>query len=207
MRKNFRETEHRSGWIEVVCGVMFSGKSEELIRRVKRAAIARQQVQVFKPDIDNRYEPLFVNSHSGIKLQAISIKQSDNVLKFLEPETNVVAIDEIQFFEPDMVDIVEKLAGKGIRVILAGLELDFRGEPFGIMPQILCVAEYIDKLHAICVKCSAPATRTQRLINGRPANYNDPVIMVGASEAYEPRCRDCHIIIKSNVAQFTSLSA
>ncbi len=194
MVRHFRETEHRTGWVEVICGVMFSGKSEELIRRIKRVTIAKQKVQVFKPDIDNRYDPLYVNSHSGIKIQAVSIKQSDNILKYIEPDTNVVAIDEIQFFHEDIIEVIEEIASKGIRVILAGLDLDFKGEPFGIMPQVLCIAEYVDKLHAICVKCAAPATRTQRLINGQPANYSDPVILVGAFESYEPRCRYCHTI-------------
>ncbi|MBC7475462.1 MAG: thymidine kinase [Candidatus Sericytochromatia bacterium] len=174
---------------------MFSGKSEELIRRIKRATIAKQKVQVFKPDIDNRYDPLFVNSHSGIKVQALSIKQDAKILDYIDPDTNVVAIDEIQFFSQDIIQDIEKIAGMGIRVILAGLDLDFKGQPFGIMPQILCIAEYVDKLHAICVKCTSPATRTQRLINDQPARYEDPIILVGASESYEPRCRDCHIIL------------
>lgn len=195
MAINFREIGHKTGWVEVICGVMFSGKSEELIRRIKRATIAKQKVQVFKPDIDNRYDPLFVNSHSGIKVQALSIKQDAKILDYIDPDTNVVAIDEIQFFSQDIIQDIEKIAGMGIRVILAGLDLDFKGQPFGIMPQILCIAEYVDKLHAICVKCTSPATRTQRLINDQPARYEDPIILVGASESYEPRCRDCHIIL------------
>ncbi len=207
MVRHFRETEHRTGWIEVVCGVMFSGKSEELIRRIKRAIIAKQKVQVFKPVIDNRYDPLCVNSHSGIQFQAVSIKQTENILKYIKPDTNVVAVDEIQFFDESMINVLEHLANKGIRVILAGLELDFRGKPFGIMPQVLCVAEYVDKLHAICVKCGAPATRTQRLINGIPAKFDDPVIMVGAADSYEPRCRDCHRIIMAENEQLAELSA
>ncbi len=195
MAINFREIGHKTGWVEVICGVMFSGKSEELIRRIKRATIAKQKVQVFKPDIDNRYDPLFVNSHSGIKVQALSIKQDAKILDYIDQDTNVVAIDEIQFFSQDIIKDIEKIAGMGIRVILAGLDLDFKGQPFGIMPQILCIAEYVDKLHAICVKCTSPATRTQRLINEQPARYEDPIILVGASESYEPRCRDCHIIL------------
>lgn len=194
MGNRIRETEHRAGWIEVICGVMFSGKSEELIRRIKRAEIAKQKVQVFKPDIDNRYDPEFVNAHNGIKFRAVSITQSENIMDYIDEDTNVIAIDEIQFFDPSILPQLEKIADSGKRVILAGLELDFRGVPFGIMPQILCITEYIDKLHAICVKCSSPATRTQRLINGAPAKYNDPVVLVAASESYEPRCRTCHSI-------------
>jgi len=199
MNRSFREIEHKTGWIEVVCGVMFSGKSEELIRRIKRAVIAKQKVQVFKPDIDNRYDPLSINSHSGVKIQAVSIKQTDNILNFIDEDTDVVAIDEIQFFHEDIIPQIENIAKQGKRVILAGLDLDFRGEPFGIMPQIMCIAEYVDKLHAICVKCCSPATRTQRLINSKPAHYHDPIILVGASDSYEPRCRDCHRIIKTDV--------
>lgn len=200
MSRAFRETEHNSGWIEVVCGVMFSGKSEELIRRIKRAVIAKQKVQVFKPDIDNRYDPLAINSHSGFKIEAITIKQTANILNIINEDTDVVAIDEIQFFHEDIIPQIEVLAKQGKRVILAGLDLDFKGEPFGIMPQIMCIAEYVDKLHAICVKCCSPATRTQRLINEKPAHYHDPIILVGASESYEPRCRDCHIILKTESA-------
>ncbi len=201
MSRFHRETEHNTGWVEVICGVMFSGKSEELIRRIKRATIAKQKVQVFKPDIDVRYDPLFINSHGGVKFHAISIRQTDDILKHIEADTDVIAIDEIQFFHEDIIPTIEKIAKQGKRVILAGLDLDFKGEPFGIMPQIMCIAEYVDKLHAICVKCFAPATRTQRLINDKPAHYNDPIIKVGASESYEPRCRDCHKIIKSEITE------
>lgn len=204
--RNLRETEHSTGWIEVICGVMFSGKSEELIRRIKRADFAKQKVQVFKPDIDNRYTSGCINSHSGIAFKAISVKQDVNLLDHIDSDTKVVAVDEIQFFHEDMVKTLELIADRGIRVIVAGLELDFRGEPFGIMPKILCVAEYVDKLHSICVKCSAPATRTQRLINDEPAKYNDPVIMVGASDSYEPRCRLCHTVVYSNTEEPVAIS-
>lgn len=201
-----RETQHTTGWVEVICGVMFSGKSEELIRRIKRAVFAKQKIQVFKPTIDNRYDPICINSHSGVKFQAVSIKNSESILSYLEPDTNLVAIDEIQFFDENIVKVVEEIADRGIRVIVAGLELDFRGEPFGIMPKILCIAEYVDKLHAICVKCSAPATRTQRLINNRPAHYHDPIIMVGASDSYEPRCRACHKV-RTEIREVSELTA
>lgn len=199
MNRAFREIAHNSGWVEVICGVMFSGKSEELIRRIKRAVIAKQKVQVFKPDIDNRYDPLSINSHSGVKIQAVTIKQTENILNLVDDDTDVVAIDEIQFFHEDIIPQIENLAKQNKRVIVAGLDLDFKGEPFGIMPQIMCIAEYVDKLHAICVRCCAPATRTQRLINSKPAHYHDPIILVGASDSYEPRCRDCHRIIKTDM--------
>lgn len=199
--RNIRETEHSTGWIEVICGVMFSGKSEELIRRIKRADFAKHKVQVFKPDIDNRYTSGCINSHSGMNFKAISVQQDVDLISLIDPDTKVVAVDEIQFFHESMVNTLEKIADSGIRVIVAGLELDFRGEPFGIMPRILCVAEYVDKLHSICVKCSAPATRTQRLIDNKPAKYDDPVILVGASDSYEPRCRKCHTVVHSKVSE------
>ena len=181
-----------NGWIELICGSMFSGKTEELIRRVRRAEIAKQHVQVFKPVIDDRYSASKVASHNGLQRSAEVISESQEILRKLRPETEVVAIDEAQFLDMNVSDVARVLADHGIRVIVTGLDLDFRGEPFGPMPFLLAQAEMVDKLQAICVVCSAPASRTQRLINGRPANYNDPVIMVGASEVYEARCRDCH---------------
>jgi thymidine kinase len=185
---------HRAGRIELICGSMFSGKTEELIRRVKRARIARQPVQVFKPAIDTRYTEGRVNSHGGQSDDAYSVTCASDILQFLKPETTVVAIDEAQFFDMELIPIVEKLAGRDIRVILAGLDLDFRGEPFGPMPALMCRAEDVTKLHAICVKCGELASRTQRLVDGQPARYDDPVIMVGAAESYEARCRQCHAV-------------
>ncbi|MGQ9492112.1 MAG: thymidine kinase [Anaerolineae bacterium] len=182
----------RGGWIEVICGSMFSGKTEELIRRVRRAVIARQHVQVFKPRLDNRYAPSQVASHNGLQYQAEVIERACEILEKLRPDTTVVAIDEAQFFDWQVADVARLLADRGLRVIVAGLDLDFRGEPFGPMPLLMAEAEVVDKLHAICVRCGAPASRTQRLINGQPAHYTDPVIMVGASEVYEARCRECH---------------
>ena len=182
----------RGGWIELICGSMFSGKTEELIRRVRRAKIARQQVQVFKPKIDNRYAAAHVASHDGLQFEADNIEEARQILDRLRPDTTVVAIDEAQFLDWTVADVARLLADRGLRVIITGLDLDFRGEPFGPMPLLLAEAEMVDKLHAICVICGAPASRTQRLINGQPANYSDPVIMVGASEVYEARCRDCH---------------
>jgi thymidine kinase len=180
------------GWVEVICGSMFSGKTEELIRRVKRAEIARQKVQVFKPAIDNRYHVDKVTSHSGAMLAAVVVDSAAEIAKRLAPDTAVVAIDEAQFFDVEIAPLCRRLADRGLRVIVAGLDMDFRGEPFGAMPLLMAQAEVVDKLQAICVRCGAPASRTQRLIDGRPASYNDPVIMVGAAEVYEARCRRCH---------------
>ncbi len=180
------------GWIEVICGSMFSGKTEELIRRVRRAQIARQRVQVFKHSLDARYAEREVASHNGLQLEAVPVENSARLRALIAPETTVVAIDEGQFFDEGLVALCEELADRGLRVIVAGLDLDFRGEPFGPMPQLMARAERVDKLQAICVVCGGPASRTQRLINGQPAAYDDPVIMVGAEEVYQARCRGCH---------------
>jgi len=180
------------GHIELICGSMFSGKTEELIRRVKRAQIARQQVMVFKPQLDDRYGVERVSSHNGLHLQARAVRTALDILNQVEPDTSVVAIDEVQFFDWQIADVCNTLANQGKRVICAGLDMDFRGEPFGPMPLLMAEAEVVDKLSAICVVCGAAASRTQRLINGQPAAYSDPVILVGASEVYEARCRRCH---------------
>ena len=180
------------GYIEVVVGPMYSGKSEELIRRLKRAKIAKQNVIVFKPSIDNRYSNEDVVSHSGISIKAVAINHPEEMLDYIDNKTQVVGIDEVQFFANEVVEIAVKMADMGIRVIAAGLDLDFKAEPFGPVPGILARAEFVDKLQAVCVKCGSPATRTQRLINGMPAKADDPIIQVGASEAYEARCRKCH---------------
>ncbi|MGZ4110947.1 MAG: thymidine kinase [Tumebacillaceae bacterium] len=180
------------GWIEVICGSMFSGKSEELIRRVKRAKIARQNVQVFKPRIDNRYHVTAVVSHSGDKAEAVAVASVEEILSLIEPSTEVIAVDEVQFFEKEIVAACQEWADQGMRVVVAGLDQDFRGEPFGPTPDLLAVAEYVTKLQAICTVCGSPANRNQRLINGQPAGYDDPVIQVGAAESYEARCRHCH---------------
>ncbi len=180
------------GWIEVICGSMFSGKTEELIRRVRRARIARQKVQVFKPVLDNRYAIEKVTSHNGVHFQATPVQDAAELMARIEPDTTVVAVDEVQFFDWQIAEVCNKLADRGVRVIVAGLDMDFRGEPFGPMPLLMAQAERVDKLQAICVQCGAPASRTQRLINGKPAAYDDPIILVGASEVYEARCRHCH---------------
>lgn len=196
----FYQIKRSSGWIEVICGSMFSGKTEELIRRVRRAQIAKQKVQVFKPTIDTRYAPELVNSHSGGQLEAVRVRNAREVLALVAEDAAVVALDEVQFFDPEVVDVCQQLADGGKRVICTGLDQDFRGEPFTFMPRLFAIAEQVEKLQAICVCCGAPGTRTQRLIDGRPAHYEDPVIMIGASEAYEPRCRACHVIVGRPVA-------
>lgn len=183
---------NNSGWIEVITGPMYSGKSEELIRRIRRVKIAKKNVKVFKPIIDNRYSEDNLVSHSGDRIEAIPVDHPEELFERLDQETEVVAIDEIQFFSDEIVPICEKLADRGIRVIVAGLDRDFRNEPFEPVPELLSRAEYIEKLHAICLQCGDPATRTQRLIDGEPASYTDPIILVGATENYEARCRSCH---------------
>ncbi len=184
--------KHHVGSVEVICGSMFCGKTEELIRRLRRARIAKQQVQVFKPAIDNRYDQKKVTSHSGIDLDALPVSSSRDVLEALDPNTTVVGVDEVQFFDEGIVDVVEELADKGLRVIVTGLDMNFRGEPFGCMPQLLARAERVDKLQAICMVCGDAASRTQRLVNGKPAHFNDPIVVVGAQEMYEARCRKHH---------------
>lgn len=184
--------KHTNGSIEVVCGSMFSGKTDELIRRLVRATIAKQKVQVFKPAIDVRYAVEKVTSHAGSNYDAIPIKKATDILSKLDKETTVVGIDEAQFFDPEVVPVAQELAARGIRVIAAGLDMDFRGEPFGPMPILMSMAESVAKLHAICMVCGDDASRTQRLVNGKPAKYDDPVVIVGAAEMYEARCRAHH---------------
>lgn len=183
---------HTSGSVEVICGSMFSGKTDELIRRLRRAVIARQKVQVFKPAIDVRYAVEKVTSHAGNDFDALPVQNAADIRARLEKDVTVVAIDEAQFFDAEIVDLVEELAAGGRRVIVAGLDTDFRGEPFGPMPVLMAKAEQVDKLRAICMLCGEPASRTQRLVNGKPARYDDPVVIVGASELYEARCRRHH---------------
>ncbi|MBI3997401.1 MAG: thymidine kinase [Armatimonadetes bacterium] len=182
----------RPGGIEVICGSMFSGKTEELIRRVRRSQIARQRVQVFKHALDNRYAAEAITSHNGARIEAVPVTGSADILARVGADTDVVAVDEVQFLDPTICQAAEALVHRGVRVILCGLDTDFRGEPFGPMPQLMAIAEDVTKLQAICMKCGAPASRTQRLVNGRPAHYTDPVIFVGAREAYEARCLRCH---------------
>lgn len=183
---------YNGGWIEIICGSMFSGKTEEMIRRVRRARIARQKVQVFKPALDKRYHAGQVSSHNGVQWQAVPVDSARDIFERLQSDVNVVAVDEAQFFDWEISRVCNELAQRGLRIILAGLDMDFRGEPFGPMPLLMAEAEEVTKLQAICVVCGAPASRTQRLIDGHPAAYDEPIILVGGSESYEARCRHCH---------------
>ena len=183
----------RSGSIEVIAGVMFSGKSEELLRRVRRAEIARRRVQVFKSHLDERYSGIkHVSSHDGRVIEAVPIGTAGDMMRLLRPDTEVVAVDEAQFLDDAIVDVSTALAERGVRVMLAGTDTDFRGEPFGAMANLMAVAETVDKLRAICMVCGNDACRNQRLIDGRPAPYESPIILVGGSDSYEARCRHCH---------------
>lgn len=183
---------HRSlhGFIEIVCGSMFSGKTEELLRRIKRAQIARQKVQIFKPAIDNRFGTDHVQSHDLTRLPSIPVAKARDILRFADDNTRVIGIDEAQFFDDSIVDVAQKLAYRGIRVIIAGLDMDFRGQPFGPMPKLLAVAEEVTKLSAVCVVCGNPASRTQRV--QRTGEPRPERIVIGAKEIYEARCRFCH---------------
>lgn len=191
------------GWIEVIAGVMFSGKSEELMRRVRRSMIAKKRVQVFQSHLDDRYAGgvFAVGSHDGRTIEATPVDSSRQIALRLDPSAQVIAIDEVQFLDSGIVALASDLALRGRRVILAGTDTDFRGEPFGPMPQLMCVAEVVDKLHAICVLCGAPASRNQRLIDGKPAAYDSPTVMVGGAEAYEARCRACHAVVRGDTEQ------
>lgn len=183
---------HRTlpGFVEVICGSMFSGKTEELVRRVKRAQIGRQKIQVFKPAIDNRYSENHVQSHNAERVPSLSVQRASQILELIDDNTRVVGIDEVQFFDDTVVDVANKLAYRGVRVICAGLDMDFLGQPFGPMPKLLAVAENVTKLSAVCVVCGGPATRSQRLSNER--NPTRDQVLVGATESYEARCRFCH---------------
>ena len=185
-------TPQLHGSVEVICGSMFSGKTDELIRRLRRASIARQKVQVFKPAIDVRYAVGKVTSHAGSDYDAIPVGKAGEIRGKLDPDCTVVAIDEAQFFDTEIIRVVEELAARKVRVIVAGLDTDFRGEPFGPMPILMARAEQVEKLQAICMVCGEPASRTQRLVNGKPARFDDPVVIVGAAEMYEARCRAHH---------------
>jgi thymidine kinase len=180
-----RQTPRRSGWVEVIAGSMFSGKSEELIRRVRRAQIAKQTVQIFKPTVDARYDANHIVSHSDMKMPSEVVASAEDILVRVAPETEVVGIDEGQFFTGDLVEVVATLANRGVRVIVAGLDQDYLGRPFEPMPQLMAVAEYVDKMLAICMQCGAPANRSQRLVAARDR------VVVGGADEYEARCRAC----------------
>ncbi len=186
-----RVPPHRGGWIEVVCGPMFSGKSEEMIRRLRRAEIAGQRVVIFKPRVDDRYDAADVVSHAGVRMRAVPVESVVELLRRADGY-DVVGIDEVQFFEQAVVNAALSLADRGARVVAAGLDQDFRRLPFGPMPELLALAELVDKLQAVCHRCGGPATTTQRLVDGRPAPYSGATVLLGAAEQYETRCRDCH---------------
>jgi thymidine kinase len=203
MSQSFHQT---GGWIEVISGVMFSGKSEELIRRLRRAMIARKRVQVFKSRLDERYSGIYtISSHDGRTVEAIPADSTAQIAQQIDPTAQVVAIDEAQFLDSGILQLVTSLAARGRRVIIAGTDTDFRGEPFGSMPQLMAIAEVVDKLHAICVLCGGPASRNQRLIGGQPAPYDSPTIMVGSTESYEARCRMCFSIPRRDENQVSLL--
>ncbi len=184
--------KHHHGRLEVITGPMFCGKTDELLRRLRRAIIAKQKIQVFKPGFDIRYSTEKVTSHAGNEYDAFPIENTSEIPALLREGVTLVAIDEAQFFEGEIISVVQDLVDQGTRVIVGGLDMDFRGEPFGQMPLLLAQAEVVDKLHAICMVCGEEATRTQRLVDGEPAHYDDPIIIVGASEMYEARCRIHH---------------
>src|SRR5215813_5057849 len=177
----------RAGWIEVIAGSMFSGKSEELIRRLRRAKIARQKIQVFKPEIDSRFSDNHIVSHSEIKHESVNVRTAEEIRQSVEPDTEVVGIDEGQFFDNDLLRVANDLAESGVRVIIAGLDQDYTGKPWEPMPQLLAIAEYITKTHAICMKCGQPANYTQRTFE------SEERVAVGASDKYEARCRRCFV--------------
>lgn len=186
-----RNVPGSGGWLEVVCGPMFSGKSEEMIRRLRRAEIAGQRVVIFKPRIDDRFDAADVVSHAGARMRAVPVSSVAELLARVQG-SEVVGIDEVQFFEPAIVPAALELADRGARVVVAGLDQDFRRLPFGPIPELLSYAELVDKLQAVCHRCGGPATTTQRLVDGRPAPYSGETVLVGAAEQYEARCRGCH---------------
>lgn len=184
--------QYREGWLEVISGCMFAGKTEELIHRIKVLEYAKKKIAVFKPKIDNRYSEECVVSHAGSSVKSFNISKAREIFDYIDDSYDVIAIDEVQFFDEEIVQICDYFADRGKRVMAAGLDMDFRGVPFSVMPELFTHAEFVTKLTAVCTKCGAPATRTQRLVNGKPASYDDPIIVVGASEQYEARCRHCH---------------
>ncbi len=192
----------RSGSIEVIAGVMFSGKSEELIRRIRRALIARRQVQVFKSHLDERYAGLQrVSSHDGRNYDAVPVGSATELMELVRPDTEIVAVDEAQFLDEGIIEVATTLAGRDVRVIVAGTDTDFRGLPFGPMGPLMAIAEAVDKLRAICMVCGEEACRNQRLVDGRPAPFDSPVIQVGGAESYEARCRHCHRVPRPDEEQ------
>lgn len=191
----------RSGSLTVITGSMFSGKTEELIRLVRRAIHARRNVQVFKPEIDTRSANTVVRTHDGMEFTAQAVASALELRSALLPTTDVVGIEEVQFLDPSIVQTCSDLADQGVDVIVAGLDQDFRGQPFSFMPTLMALADQVTKLHAICKKCGAEASRTQRLVDGAPAGWDDPVVLIGAAETYEARCRRCHCVPRATATR------
>ena len=186
--------QYQEGWLEVITGCMFAGKTEELIRRIHVLSFAKKKIIVFKPKIDDRYSTTEIVSHAGTHIPCIVVEKAREILNYIQEDVEVIAIDEAQFFDEELIEICEYYADQGKRVMIAGLETDFRGVPFGVMPELLTRAEFVTKLTAVCAICGKPATRTQRLIDGKPAQYDDPIVLVGAQDHYEPRCRHHHVV-------------
>lgn len=191
MNKPAARKKKTLGTITVVCGSMYAGKSEELIRLARRALYAKKKVQVFKPAIDDRYHQSMVVTHMGVQHEAAPIRTVAELRARVEPDTEVVCVEEVQFFDRSIVDLAVEWADAGLQVVCAGLDQDFRRQPFGPMPELLCVADEVVKLRAICMNCGAPASHTYRMVNGKPAHWDDPIVLIGATEAYEARCRNC----------------
>lgn len=187
--ENSEENSLRTGWIEVICGSMFSGKTEELIRRINRAKIAKQKVQIFKPGVDNRYDAINVVSHNSIAVVSTPVETAEQILLYMD-DANVIGIDEAQFFDSELVNVCNQLADKGMRVIVAGLDMDYLGKPFGPIPQLMATAEYVTKVHAICMNCGSLAHYSHRTV------INDKLVMLGEIDNYEPLCRKCYNEIK-----------
>lgn len=195
-----------NGRIEIVTGCMFSGKTQELIHRSQRAEISGENVLGFKPEIDDRYNKDKISSHTGVKIDAVTINSKDNVRQQImdyiskyenqNEDIDVIMIDEVNLFDNEIIKTVDELAKNSYRLILSGLDQNFRGEPFDPVPDIMAIADHIEKRKAVCEECGEPATKTQKLINGKPASYDDPTIDVGGDEKYQPRCRECHYVDK-----------
>lgn len=181
------------GRIEVIVGPMYSGKTDELMRRIRRAGIAGHEVMVFKPAVDDRYSVSQISSHAGGKIDAVLVNRAADILE-AAGAADMVAMDEAQFFDDPIVAVCDVLAASGVRVVVAGLDTDFRGEPFVQVARLMAIADIVSKLDAVCEVCGAPATRTQRIVNGIPASYGEPIVLVGAKEAYQARCRRCHVV-------------
>lgn len=182
------------GTITVICGSMFAGKTEELIRRARRALYAKQKVQVFKPAIDSRYDEAMVVTHMGVRHDAVAVGSVTELQAKVDRDTNFVGIEEVQFFSTEIIPFLVKLADSGVDVVVAGLDQDFRRRPFGPVPELMAIADDVVKLHAICMNCGAIASHTYRSIDGKPAHVDDPLILIGATESYEARCRKCYKI-------------